>query len=380
MGPQGPATLAEFTLVTGGADFYDISSINGVNVPVSMGPIGGAASAANPYTCGTAGAATASASLQACSWSFNPTINGADQSTLLRAVTPGGAACSSDASCGGGEVCGTALSFGGSSVTLTCGQQVGWWTADELCAYSGNSLGGDVACNQAVSGQGTNANLYGCNGANATSGYSTSASSTSCGCPEWNVNGAPLSVAPGFSCHATNPAWESIAQPWAAFLKNACPTAYSFPFDDATSTFTCATSNASGSNPNGMGYAITFCPPGGTTGLSAAGRRGSRRRFGFGLWCYKRHRMPLRLSRAALFAALSLVSGCATPAAPAASQPSERRHEPPLPPPRLTVALDGEPRDAAPTDVPPDGPSAVALMDQMQVNRTAATKASPARR
>jgi hypothetical protein len=38
-------------------------------------------------------------------------------------------------------------------------------------------------------------------------------------------------------------------------LKDACPTAYSFPFDDLTSTFTCR-----GSTSANTGYTITFCP------------------------------------------------------------------------------------------------------------------------
>jgi hypothetical protein len=80
------------------------------------------------------------------------------------------------------------------------------------------------------------------------------------------VSGQPLAIPPGFACHASNAAWTSVAEPWAAFLKNSCPTAYSFPFDDATSTFTCATANASATHPNSMGYAITFCP-GGKDGL-----------------------------------------------------------------------------------------------------------------
>ena len=72
MGPQGPTTLAEFTLGVAAADFYDVSSINGVNVPVSMGPIGGALDPSNPYTCATAGATAATSGLESCSWSFAP--------------------------------------------------------------------------------------------------------------------------------------------------------------------------------------------------------------------------------------------------------------------------------------------------------------------
>jgi hypothetical protein len=41
-----------------------------------------------------------------------------------------------------------------------------------------------------------------------------------------------------------------------AFLKQACPTAYVYPFDDATSTFTCRRA----SNATGVAYVVTFCP------------------------------------------------------------------------------------------------------------------------
>ena len=270
VGPQGPTTLAEFTLVPAGADYYDVSAINGVNVPVSMGPIGGAANPSNPYTCAVAGAAVPSSGLVGCSWSFTPSIAiggvATDESTLLRAVVPGGASCTSDSDCSGGTVCGTALTLGGSAATRSCGAQVAWWTADELCAYTGDTLGSPLDCSQAVTGQGTNDDLYGCSGANSGSCYNTTAGSTCCGCPDWIVGGQTLAIPPGFSCHGTNPAWTSTAEPWAAFAKDACPTAYSFPYDDATSTFTCSTPNPSASNPNGMGYAITFCP-GGKTGL-----------------------------------------------------------------------------------------------------------------
>jgi hypothetical protein len=265
-GPQGPTTLAEFTLVPNGADYYDVSSINGVNVPISMAAIGGAADPSNPYTCATAGAVTPSAGLVGCPWTFdtNVVLGGTttDESTLLRAVAPGGAACTSSATCGAGEVCGTAVTFGGSAATQSCGKQVAWWTADELCAYTGNAMGAPVSCGVAVAGQGDDANLYGCNGANAGSCYSTNADSTCCGCPDWVIGGQTLDIPAGFACHGTNASWTLVAEPWAAFLKNACPTAYSFPFDDATSTFTCATPGTSGSTPNGAGYAITFCPGG----------------------------------------------------------------------------------------------------------------------
>ena len=40
-------------------------------------------------------------------------------------------------------------------------------------------------------------------------------------------------------CVGINDEWVKLAMPWAAHLKKACPTAYTFPYDDQTSTFTC---------------------------------------------------------------------------------------------------------------------------------------------
>jgi Thaumatin family len=267
VGPQGPTTLAEFTFSPTGVDFYDISIINGVNVPISMAPVGGAANQANPYTCGVAGGEVASAGLSACTWHFDPTVSvnavETDQSTLLRVVAPGSTMCSSDEDCASGQLCGRELRYGVVTANQVCGAPIGWWTADELCIYTTNGMGAPISCSAAVSGQGTNADLYGCNGANPTSCYQQSPPATCCGCPSWASDGTPLPTPVGFTCNGTNDAWTSVAEPWAGFLKNACPTAYSFPFDDATSTFTCsATASPSASNPNSTGYTITLCPGG----------------------------------------------------------------------------------------------------------------------
>ncbi|HEX7665475.1 MAG TPA: thaumatin family protein [Polyangiaceae bacterium] len=268
VGPQGPTTLAEFTFAPNGSDFYDVSAINGVNVPVSMQAIGGAAASGDPYSCQTAGGTTAtSTGLQGCTWHFDPNVNvnggaAVDETTTLRAVTAGGATCTSDGDCSGGSKCGTAVDFTTQNLKKSCGTPIGWWTADELCVASNGAAGGQVACNTSVSGQGKNADLYGCNGANPGSCYQNDATATCCGCPDWKVGGTSLALAPGYACHSTNPKWTQVAEPWAAFAKDACPTAYSFPFDDPTSTFTCATAGTNGSTPNSTHYVITFCPDG----------------------------------------------------------------------------------------------------------------------
>lgn len=85
---------------------------------------------------------------------------------------------------------------------------------------------------------GQRANMYGCNvGALAHSGYTPGADDTVCGCPDWE---AEQISAPAIStCVGSNKEWVTVAQPWAQYLKAGCPTAYTFPFDDQTSTFDC---------------------------------------------------------------------------------------------------------------------------------------------
>lgn len=267
-GPQGPATLAEFTFVPAGKDYYDISAINGVNVPVMMRPLASKGEAGDPYSCQAAGATRASGTgLSACSWDFDPTIRlttgPSDQKTLLRAVTSGGKACNVDADCGSGDLCGTAIAFGATTITRSCGAPIGWWTGNEICVYSNNAYGGALDCKGPVPGQGERKDLYECAGANPNSCYSnTTATATCCGCPDWTLGGAKLPLAPGFQCYATNPQWTAVAEPWAEFTKKACPTAYSFPFDDPTSTFTCTTPSPTSENPNSTNYEIVFCPDG----------------------------------------------------------------------------------------------------------------------
>jgi hypothetical protein len=258
-GPQGPVALAEFTLSPTGADFYDVSLINGLNVAVSMAPASVTTqSGSNAYYCQTAGALTASKTgLQGCSWTFSPPSG---QKNILPAVTSGGPGCGTNGTCSAGLTCGYAFTVGTTNVTQSCGKQIGWWTADELCTFTNNGFGAPINCAKAVPNQGTLSNLYLCNGANAQSCYQTGAASQCCGCPSWVIGGKPLITS--MTCAASNSQWTANALASAAFVKNGCPTAYSFPYDDATSTFTCNTPNVSPRVPNTMNYTITFCPGG----------------------------------------------------------------------------------------------------------------------
>lgn len=110
---------------------------------------------------------------------------------------------------------------------------------------------------------GTNASLFEATGPNGNSCYQTAgviggATSQCAGCPTDSANSLSSSW-PGdatSTCTFNNTSWVGAVQPSLATFKAACPTAYSFPFDDPTSTFTCASSSSS----QPIGYDFIFCP------------------------------------------------------------------------------------------------------------------------
>ena len=52
--------------------------------------------------------------------------------------------------------------------------------------------------------------------------------------------------------------WTAYVLPTLAWLKRACPTCYTYPFDDMSSTFQCSNQAASPSGTNSVPYAIIF--------------------------------------------------------------------------------------------------------------------------
>jgi hypothetical protein len=156
-GAAPPATLAEFTLNgSGGMDFFDVSLVDGYNVPMLIVPQGG--------------------------------------------VAAGGG--SSNGSAGAGKCMAT-----GCLVDLN-----GACPADLRVMPASTGAGGPVACRSAC--EAFNTPQYCCSGA----------------------YGSPSTCKPST---------------YSQFFKTACPRAYSYAYDDSTSTFTCSA---------GTGYAITFCP------------------------------------------------------------------------------------------------------------------------
>ncbi|KZP14442.1 hypothetical protein FIBSPDRAFT_896574 [Athelia psychrophila] len=109
----GPGALAEINFSKSGVDFYDISIIAGVSVPVSIAPTvvdSTNTQASNPYACGNPGSASPSTvGLGSSSWSIAP------PSISYQWVTPPSGSlttCSSASSCPSGQTCGLVYTSG----------------------------------------------------------------------------------------------------------------------------------------------------------------------------------------------------------------------------------------------------------------------------
>lgn len=190
--------------------------------------------------------------------------------------------------CPNGQVCGLAQSVapgGLQQYAMVCGfDQNSWWSADQICGTitQGNSPLNipPLPCSTDGSLNGNNlqnhfVDLFECTNSDGFSCYQSSSGSgqkcgdagsisgtfVGCGCPTSSNNpyrGSWPTVLPDApECSGDNPDWNTYIQPWLVFMKLACPTAYTFPYDDVTSTFTCSAKSGvpAGSGP---GYYITF--------------------------------------------------------------------------------------------------------------------------
>lgn len=307
--PNPPETKFELNMLASGDDgVYDVSVINGFNVPGqvrSLAPtFSGSPPPGNPpypFNCGQSAGALIQPSnngLGACPWTFTPPSTLApDTQANYQWVSGGstGSNCNTDADCTSsplGKYCGmTSSDPVTGAIYRRCGNFLGYWT---LANYIGlvsagqwetgynlylqygmnnplqpQGIGatdyGDVAGNAATYGA-----LYGCQVTTTNAlntGYATQPTNNDkvCGCYDWNQ--APISpgvpqTAQVSNCTGHNTTWESTVFPRITWLKQACPTAYSYQHDDESSQFQC---NVSGQRTS---YQITFCP-GGKTGIPA---------------------------------------------------------------------------------------------------------------
>lgn len=237
-------------------DTYDISMINGITLaPLSMQPLSVSWNKAKPYNCGIPGFKNNRAPLGGCSWNFIPPSNSYNWVQFKQGST----ACSS---CKSPEICGMSYNPNanpGSRITKHCGIRLGYWTADAICATDPSMNTAEFPCTDPVQSSLTYADLFGCSsGALSQSCYNVK-TNTCCGCVNWNtVSDVNVPYPPTQKCLAMNPIWQTNSQPRIEFLKKGCPTGYTYPYDDASSTFTCQKLNKE--QINSTDYLITFCP------------------------------------------------------------------------------------------------------------------------
>ena len=288
-----PSTQAEVTFASISPDTYDMTIINGTNVPVSMSPNNAATPTAynNPFNCGNTGGnlptvmnpASVTTTLGGCSWNFFPD-NVAYHWVDADAGSPvsGTNECTADSQCATlypnnlDYRCGLTSAAvdiypnTGSAVTI-CGTPLGYWNQNEICGHNRtyNPDGGIVNCTLTGYNNGGNTliNLLACSGANAgTSCYTAGANSACGGCTNWSMltaGSVPSNTSLVDPCNNPNADWvTNVLQPL-EFLKQACPSSYVYPFDDKASTFTCPQNGGQ----SAVNYTVEFCPGGETGGI-----------------------------------------------------------------------------------------------------------------
>lgn len=270
-------------------DSYDITMINGVNVPIAGYPMNpGKNDSAPGFTCGAPGSPSGdpAAGIGGCLWNMTPP--GGDVADY--AMTPYDAlkTCTPPSSCPTpGDTCGLALNPVGNVFSHVCGPIIGYWDAAEVCAFNVNSPTAPAAfgCNQAVSpalnspwDTYTTSDLYACDplttGATQTaipSCYNGGSPNGCCGCVEWISQGIHV----GNDAATCGPNGADFSQGWlntalgqVSWLKSACPSAYVYQYDDATGAYVCGTMNTADTGINGENYIIEYCPDGETGGIT----------------------------------------------------------------------------------------------------------------
>lgn len=299
VGANNPTTIFETNMSSSylSDGVYDVSIINGFNIPgevKSLAPLTIPSNPADSFGCGEAAGAliqpTGSA-LGACPWSFTPpsgVIGGITEEEANYLWVSGGAddACVSGAACGvAGEICGTAFNVptpeGQTPINRRCGTFLGYWTIATLSGYTAggqwgsNNLytyynldaslptGPDGSYGTVNSVAATYKDMFQCNPTSTGSLYSGYTHTTNvCGCYNWNQPNNIAYTAQNYNCAVSsgqNSDWITHVFPRISWLKKACPTAYSFQFDDPSVSFTCNVANQL------TAYQITYCP-GGKTG------------------------------------------------------------------------------------------------------------------
>lgn len=258
-----PATQVEFALQNQSHDFYDVESINGMNIPMMVSPnipTQMLKKVNNPFTCGSPGAVAPVTQLGRCTWNMYP------PRVEYQWVAKGGSQCTSNSNCTAPNLCGLSFDAQRSPQLLkTCGKLLGYWTANQICGVDPN-YGYPFNCSRPLYlPQSTlkMSSLYAC--APINSCYLNGASSNCCGCANWSQLGVDIPGPPYVPiCVDSNSIWTSFVRPGLLWLKYACPTMYVYPYDDKSATFTCQVIK---NDLNLVDYTVTYCPSGKTGGV-----------------------------------------------------------------------------------------------------------------
>lgn len=301
-----PATEAEITMNVSSSDSYDVGTINGYHIPIAMQAIyyQGIPALPNGYTCGSPGQYGTDATdngFGSCNWntvSVPTPVGGTGYSSGYYWVTGNGASCdiSNPAQqCGVSSdlVCGVAIDYNTNAITTGCGKFLGYWTGDQICSYGNlpNAVNSFFGCTTPLSSLPATGSLPFPSGAtlydllscsvpnndpyplynSCYNAYPTSSAEqiqTCCGCVDWWDAGVDSNSSTQSCNGQVDPVWTQYIQPMVKWMKAACPSAYTYQFDDKTSGFSC--SNNLPNQPNSVGYVITFCEgnDGAPTGVS----------------------------------------------------------------------------------------------------------------
>lgn len=311
--PQNPYTRLEMDFETAAnADgVYNVSVINGVNLPVAfkgLGPFDNTSVNTNPnapFTCAAIGApiqpTRADGQLGSCPWTFTPPTGTNNSNQAINAsdfylVTNNGQGetnCKTNGCSDSSDTCGMSyVDFSSNDFRLTraCGKVIGYWTVNDFCGIPsgqypdsdqntlfmcGESLNTLLGTNKYQSNATNVTDLMTCvpQGSDLDTCYQESPSDTCCGCVNWNST-TPYTTWQSTNCTA-NTDWATSTPLMFSpkdsidWLKTACPTSYVFPFDDKSSSATCNDTSSNPSGNNQMDYQVVFCP-GGETGLPSA--------------------------------------------------------------------------------------------------------------
>eukprot|EP00438_Fugacium_kawagutii_P025997 Skav209468 [mRNA] locus=scaffold3498:213876:215643:- [translate_table: standard] len=134
---------------------------------------------------------------------------------------------------------------------MECGSQIGWWSAYQLCVWSGNTYISPAPFEGLIDCP-AHHQMFACAGTApwTTTCYSSHTGSC-CGCGDWQELLSMNVPKAHEGCQGSDPLWQKHALPFLAMLKRGCPTAYTYAFDDESSTFTCqSASSRDGGEPN----------------------------------------------------------------------------------------------------------------------------------